>query len=484
MGALKGICCGLVVLAIAAAPASASTWSQRQLPGEAAKVSMFGVSCPTSSLCVAVGGNNTVASSTNPGGDVSSWNTVYAGAGAQPTGGGIFPGRQIRAVSCPSSQLCVAATLEGNIYTATEPTGSAAAWAVADVDGEGPNTHFYGISCPTAALCVAVAGGGRIVSSTNPTGGAAAWTTTQLDPALTLRAVSCPSAGFCVAVGDYGQVLASANPTGGAAAWQQVAIGGGNIWGVACALPSLCVGGNELGGVVSSTSPLAPAPSWRQIPGGGTVQITGASCVSARACALVDSNGDVLTSTDPDGGAGAWTFANIVPFAGSEEFEGIGNHMFGLSCPTVGFCAVSGNQGQIYASTDPFAQPVAPVKKGGKNRNKRRPKRPQVEFTRLPPPLVAITGKTYRADLRFYAKHRKEVQVRGFTCRIDDGAEKRCRSPKRFRAGVGVHRVRVRAIGWTGLKGPVESYRFRVCRSTPEEPCRGFPARPGNPVAP
>jgi hypothetical protein len=214
------------------------------------------------------------------------------------------------------------------------------------------------------------------------------------------------------------------------------------------------------------------------------VQINSASCVSARACVLVDSNGDVLTSTDPAGGAGAWTFANVVPYVGAEDFEGVGNHMFGVSCPAVSFCAVAGNQGQIYTSADPFTQAPAPVKKGGKNENKRRPKRPKVEFARLPPPLVAITGSKYRADLRFYAKHRKEVQVRGFSCRIDGGTEKRCRSPKRFRVGVGVHRFRVRAIGWTGLKGPVETYRFRVCRSTPEKPCRGFPAGAGHRVVP
>lgn len=125
------------MLLASAIPASASTWTVRQLGGEAAQATMFGVSCPGASLCVAVGSDNTVASSTNP-------------------------------------------------------TGPASAWAVTDLDGEGPNTHLYGVSCPTAGFCVASAGGGKILTATDPTG-AAAWSVTQLAEPLELRGVSCPS---------------------------------------------------------------------------------------------------------------------------------------------------------------------------------------------------------------------------------------------------------------------------------------------------
>lgn len=72
--------------------------------------------------------------------------------------------------------------------------------------------------------------------------------------------------------------------------------------------------------------------------------------------------------------------------------------MFGVSCPTVSFCAVATNGGRIFTSQDPFATSPLPVKKGK-------------------------------------------------------------------------HVFRVRAIGWTGLKGPPATARFRVCHPSPLPPC-------------
>lgn len=460
-----------VLSAAVAGPASASTWTGHQLTGEAAKVSIFGISCPTASLCVAVGGNNTIASSTNPNAK-GSWNVVYAGAGALPTPpNGIFPGRQIRGVSCPSSQLCVAVTFEGDVYTASDPTGRAAAWSVADADGGGPNTHFYGVSCPSPALCVAVAGDGRIATSTAPTGGSLYWSTTQLDESLELRGISCPALNFCVAVGDFGQIVASANPAGGASAWQRIPspVGVSHLFGVSCALPSLCVTGNGAGNLISSTNPTDAVPLWKMVDGGGSVQITGVSCISSTGCVAVDSNGDVLTSTDPTGGPRSWTFMNVIPYPQADG--DVANHMFGVSCPATSLCAVAGNRGQVFTSADPFAEPPAPVEKKGKKRNRKRPKRPRTTIAQQPRPGVELHGGKYKARFRFFA--RKHVQVRGFVCKIDGRPVKGCRSPKSYRVGLGRHVFRVRAIGWTGLKGPPEVARFEVCRPGPLPYCLG-----------
>lgn len=459
-----------VLLAAVAGPASASTWTGHQLRGEAAKVSIFGISCPTASLCVAVGGNNTIASSSDPH-VKGSWNAIYAGEGALPTGDGIFPGRQIRGVSCPSPQLCVAVTLEGSVYATTDPTGSAAAWSVADIDGEGPNTHFYGVSCPNPMLCVAAAGKGRIATSTNPTAGPLYWSTIQLDESLELRAVSCPALNFCVAVGDFGQIVASSNPTGGAAAWQRIPspIGVSHLFGVSCVLPSLCVTGNGAGNLISSTNPTDAAPLWKMVDGGGSVQITGVSCISSTRCVAVDNNGDVLTSTDPTGGPGAWTFTNVIPYP---QVEGdAANHLFGVSCPGNSLCGLAGNRGQIFTSDDPFAEPLPPVKKKGKKRTRKGPKRPRTTIAQQPRAGVELSGGKYKARFRFFA--RKHVQVRGFVCKIDRRPVKRCRSPKSYRVGFGRHVLRVRAIGRTGLKGPPAVARFEVCRPGPLPFCLG-----------
>src|SRR5438445_10673591 len=77
------------------------------------------------------------------------------------------------AASCPSSSLCVAVDVNGNVVTSSNPTGGATAWRVTNVDGSNALT---GVSCPSSVFCVAVDGSGNVATSSNPTGGAAAWT--------------------------------------------------------------------------------------------------------------------------------------------------------------------------------------------------------------------------------------------------------------------------------------------------------------------
>jgi hypothetical protein len=458
------------LLALAPAAAGAATWSTLRLPGEAADVTLFGMSCPSAQLCVAVGGNNTIASSTDPAGGASKWRVVYPGQGAESMAANY---RQVRGVSCPSPQLCVAVTFGGQIYTSNDPTGSAAAWSAADLDPDGPNTHLYGISCPTADFCAASAGGAKVITSTAPTGGASAWTETQLEGPLELRGISCPFAALCVTVGDDGNnirpepgdrgvILSSTDPLGDA--WQPARPPiQGNAYGVACPSAALCVSGDLMGNLLVSTDPSSPT-SWRSTDGGGSVQITDVDCPSPTLCAAVDNNADVLTSTAPTGGAGAWTFTNIAPYPGPGEALQA-NGTFGVSCPSAALCAIAANEGQIFTSTDPFASdasdPATAGAGGKKTRHRKRPKRPRVRLAHGPPPGVEISGGKAHVLFRFYPRRR--VQVRGFLCRMDDHPLRRCRSPKYYRVSYGRHVFRVRAIGWTGLRGPVERWGFRVC---------------------
>jgi hypothetical protein len=457
-------------------PATASTWNSIQLSGEAAKVSMFGVSCPSASLCVAVGGQNTVATSLNPNGGVASWDVAYVGQGAFPTPpNGLFPGRQIRGISCPSTGLCVAVTFEGLIYSSTNPSGGRDAWRTVDLDGSGPNTHMYGVSCPTSTFCVAVAGGGKIITSTNPTGEASDWTVTQLDHPVELRGVSCVSASLCVAVGDDGndltydgEIVSSTNPLGGV--WQSVQMpaGQGGLYGISCPSPTFCVTGNSMGNLVTSSNPTGEAFGWRTTDGGGTVQITGVSCISVVRCVAVDNNGDVLTSTNPTGGPGAWTFLNVLPYP---EVDGtIGNHLFGVSCPSTSLCAVAANRGQILTSQDPFEEPPK-TRKPGRKGKKRGPKRPRTKIAHRPPPGIEIDDHKVKVSFRFFAMNK--ARVRGFVCKIDRRPLRRCHSPKSYGVGLGRHVFRVRAIGWSGLKGPPAVAKFKVCNPGPLPFCTG-----------
>jgi hypothetical protein len=464
----------LAVLALLpGAAASGAEWSGHPLGGEAAASQLFGVSCPSTSLCVAVGGNNTIASSADPlapGG----WKAVYVDEGVVA---GSPNQRQIKGVSCPSASLCVAVSGLGKIITSTEPTGDASAWSVADINPTGPNTHFYGVSCPTTGLCVAVGGGGTIAVSTDPTGGAAAWTITHLAEPLELRAVSCNSPSFCVGVGDNGtgtrpqasnvaEAVSSTAPLAGT--WQTSAIPGahGSLFGVSCPAMPLCVGGDMFGNVVGSTDPTGPTASWSSFSGGVSVQITGVSCSSPAQCLIVDDNGDALTSSEPLSGTSSWTVQNLIPYSIEPP---IPNARFSASCLSGAFCAI-GATGQVFTSTNPTDPPPAPVKpiaksgSGKSGKHKVRPKRPRVIL--IPGQAAEVPAPGGKALLQFRFHVKPKFQIRGYVCSFGGGKMRPCKSPQRHQVGVGHYVFRVRAVGWTGLKGREASARVQVCRQT------------------
>jgi hypothetical protein len=471
-----GMVAVLLLCAFSAGSARAATWTGRQV-GEA---TLFGMSCPTASMCVGVGSGNVIVSSTEPLGGAAGWNPIRV-AESETLSGYFSVAQQIRAVDCPSTGFCVAVGYEGLVYTSTDPTGGPSAWSPTDLNPSGPNTHMYGLSCPTVSFCAAAAGRGKILTTTNPAGGASAWTVAQLPETLELRAISCPSAGFCVAVGKDGQILSSTSPRGGPTAWNQAQLPGAaidrDLLGVSCPGEGLCASGNSIGAIYTSTSPTGPAGSWSGAQGAGTVQITALDCPSPTQCAAIDNNADVLTSTDPTGGPPAWTFANLLPFPLADEADAVeANGTFGLSCPSASLCAIGGARGRIFTSANPFdPPPAAPVQKKGKKRKGHGPKHPRALIGSHPPPGTETSGKTAKVRFRFFVAN--HASVRGYACRLDQRPERRCRSPKTYRAGVGIHRFRVRAIGWSGSKGPPAVVRFEVCHPTRIGLCIGPSSR-------
>ena len=207
-------------------------------------------SCPSSGLCVAVGesvdGHSTIVTSTNPTGGASAWKVT--------TFNGEFV---LLDVSCPTTSLCVAVTNGGDALISTNPTGGAAAWKLTHIDTT-PNNNNYlsGVSCPSISLCVAVDySGGNVVTSSDPTGGVAAWTVTNVDGNKSLIQVSCSDSRLCVAVDDYGNVVTSSNPRGGKAAWTATSVdrAGAGFSGISCPGSNLCVAVDNSGNVVTGT---------------------------------------------------------------------------------------------------------------------------------------------------------------------------------------------------------------------------------------
>jgi hypothetical protein len=470
--------CLVVALAISAASAgaaAASSWTLRQLPAASGGTwgpPLSGVSCPTESLCVAVGGQNTVAFSQTPTGGVARWHEV-APAYEEPNQACLDRGEPVEfcstprgslnSVSCASESLCVAVGYEGSVYVSTDPTGGAGAWSVGDVNEAGGHgaTHLIGVSCPSPALCVAVSGGsnnsngGRVLTSTNPTAGQ--WQATRLSSSLDLRGVSCGTPSLCVAVAREGRLFVSTDPTGGASAWTEAGTPGGpgDLEGVSCVSTLLCAAGNMTGNVLTSTDPTAGGASWSEANAGGSVQITGVSCPTASRCVAVDNNGDVLTSTDPTGGAGSWQFENLVPCPGAtEETEKQPwNALFGASCASTSLCALVGIKGRIFTATDPFSVPADPP-----GRKARLRPRTILVFAEHFWKGAITRHRRIRARFRFYSPTR----TRGFECKRNRGPYRPCSSPLRYWAGHGRHVLRVRAIGPTGLRGPAATKRFRV----------------------
>jgi hypothetical protein len=489
--------CGVALGLMAAAPQVSSAdpaWQlQTKIAGERFRpnLPLLGISCPSASLCVAVGELDRVVSSANPTGGSGAWNQ------AEPLGEAESDcheswsppcrdprNRTIRGVSCPSVSVCVAVTGEGYVYSSTRPTGSGDDWRVSDIDGDGRDTHLWGVSCPTTSLCVAVSGerytSGKVLTSTNPTGGAAAWNEVQLDPSLDLRGVSCGTPTLCVAVAQQGRMLVSTNPTGGPSAWREIGTPGGpgDLQGVSCAATVLCVAGNAGGNLLTSTNPLS-ASSWREVDGGPSVQVTGVSCLPTRQCLAVDNNGDVMASPNPTSAGGSWSLTRLIPYEQPPgQYEEPLNGLFGASCASRSFCAVVGADGRIFTSTNPFDPPSGPS--GRSARKKHGPKRPKVTIARLKlPTLAALRKHRARVKVRFFANG----PVRRFECNFHGRRFHRCHSPAQFRVRrKGDFSVRIRAVGRTGLRGPVAIKRYWVGeKCTPSYCLRGsgeLPLRP------
>jgi photosystem II stability/assembly factor-like uncharacterized protein len=354
---------GAVALAAAiwAPSALAFSWSA---PAAVDEAPPFGqgnphdISCPTASLCVAVGGRD-ILTTTDPTGGPATW--VRTSTSAL---GDFFP----NGISCPSETLCVVTTARGQIVSSTDPTGGPSAWKVS---GQLFPRGLEGVSCASASLCVALGapGTGLIHTSTNPTAGASAWTATRLDlphlenpgRAVLFRSVSCPSVSFCAIAGSdqatrRSDVFTSSDPTGGASAWKDRALHHIIlIGGISCPSRSLCVAAAQPqhfqaypapGDLVVSTDPADRTSTWELRHPDGSKGMEDVSCPSKRLCTAVDSVGNVITSGHPARRARAWRVASVHGLDPSENF-------LGVSCPSRSFCVAFSLFGHAVVSTHP-----------------------------------------------------------------------------------------------------------------------------------
>ena len=177
---------------------------------------------------------------------------------------------------------------------------------------------------------------------------------------LYLTSVSCPTSALCVATDGAGHVVTSTDPAGGAGEWTATDIDGSNpIWSVSCPSASFCVavggegfGGEEKGHVLVSTNPTGGAAAWTVTKLGAFHEMVHVSCPTTSLCAGIETNafgavGEISTSTEPAMGASSWS----TPFQVTPGTE----HLEGISCGGSALCVAVDSGGDAITSTDPAA---------------------------------------------------------------------------------------------------------------------------------
>lgn len=265
--------------------------------------------------------------------------------------------------------VVLAIVLWGAFGARTASAAGSLSWsAPALVDHElHPAWGLNGVSCPSASLCVALDEAGNVLTSTNPTGGPSAWSTPlAVDPGNTLDAISCPTVSLCVGVDDDGNAVVSTDPTGGASAWTitkvdpnaQKQVGQANANNaavVSCPTANLCVIVDLYNDIITSTNPTGGAGSWtlseesyRVISDWGMV-----TCASTSLCVTANNPAEqgvwLTSSTNPTGGFAAWKYTGTDPAINAAVVSG--------SCPSASLCVVGDTSGNVLYSATPVQGP-------------------------------------------------------------------------------------------------------------------------------
>jgi hypothetical protein len=118
------------------------------------------------------------------------------------------------------------------------------------------------------------------------------------------------------------------------------------LMALSCPFASLCVAVDLNGNVLTSTNPTGGASAWTTAlvdEGSGPLSsvLNSISCPTTTFCVGTDTGGNVVVSTNPTGGASAWTTTNVT------------SSLDRVSCPSSTFCAAISYSGDVLTSTDP-----------------------------------------------------------------------------------------------------------------------------------
>ena len=169
------------------------------------------ISCPTTTLCVAVdnAAERPGRLHHRPDGPASAWTLTTIGSGVT-----------LDSVSCASATFCMIGGTDG--YYTTAPTGGASGWKATTALSSSYSV-IASLACNTLKLCVGVgygnAGVGLATGSSAPS--TTTWSASLIgsDPpaqnAQVVDSVACPTRNFCVAVDGASNAYTSSTPVRG-----------------------------------------------------------------------------------------------------------------------------------------------------------------------------------------------------------------------------------------------------------------------------
>jgi hypothetical protein len=349
--------------------ALAETWALRwqleppAVPTGAIASSLQTVSCPFTTFCAAVGGDELSGSVFDA--VVETWNGRSWTVGTTPNASN----SNLSGVSCDGGKVCTAVgdvASSGSLLTLAE-RWNGTSWTVQSTPSpaHAARSFLISVSCPSTQACIAVGfyvnGSGKQFPLAEHWNGTAWTLNTAPHPfgSITsqLNAVSCTSSTACEAVGSDNtqtwaevwngtswRIQTTPTPSGGR---------GAHLAGVSCTAASACTAVGDFVNASSAIVPLAErwnGKSWTvqntAVPSGGTSELSSVSCSMSSRCVaagFVTSGGVTLPAGEFWNGS-KWA----VEPGQSPDPDVTRSTMSGVSCATslscigVGFYDTSG----------------------------------------------------------------------------------------------------------------------------------------------
>jgi hypothetical protein len=282
-------------------------WALSDASGLRSLTSLSAVSCTSASACMTVG-------STGPTTAAARWNGRTWLAEKVPAPANAETDAILNGVSCRSPSACIAAGSyadeNGDSFTLTE-SWNGKKWSILPpaTNGEPQDSVLNGVWCSSASACTAVGGDAQSVPIAERWDGIT-WTQQTVPGDTPLSAVSCPSAQACTAVGG-----------GIAERWD------GSVW---------------------SAGPVA-SPA-----GARSVSLTGVTCDSAAACTAVGSYQNAAGRSLPLAESGSGT--TWVIHAPASPAAADGTSLNAVSCTSAPACTAAGGYSHGAFTAPPLAE--------------------------------------------------------------------------------------------------------------------------------